>query len=127
MFTRCITLTCVPRIQGGKCLLVLQPPLEESKWGMCMSLTLFNRVGVDAPLVAAGYEDGRLAVWRLAFRQPASSGKGGSAEVKSGGLQPPMLRSPLFSTKLHNEPLMALALNPTGPGQPVPPWAYATV
>ena len=85
-------------------------PLEDEKLGMCMSLALFWPPRAAAPNLAAGYEDGRLAVWRLEVPLAAAAAGGGGLRTAA------MLRRPLFTVKLHNEPLMALAVNSSGTG-----------
>lgn len=60
--------------------------------GMCMTINLFRK---DAAVHAAcGYEDGTLAVW------------GASAPA-----------SPLFAARLHQEPIMAVAVDASGDGE----------
>ena len=109
-------------LQARRCLEVLQPPGGD-KFGMCMSLALFRQDNVAAPHLAAGYEDGRLAIWRLGPHLPAVAGSssGGSGCGSSGGdaaaLRPHLQNRPLFAAKLHNEPLMALAVSASGTGK----------
>ena len=62
-------------------------PGEEAKWGMCMALQLFHVASVGL-CVVAGYEDGTAAFWRL--DSPTQ---------------------PTCSARLHEEPVMALAID----------------
>ncbi len=109
-------------LQAGRCLEVVQPPGGD-KFGMCMSLALFRRDNVAAPYLATGYEDGRLAIWRLGPHVPAvagSSSSGSGCASSSGGAAarlPQLQHRPLFAAKLHNEPLLALAVSASGTGE----------
>lgn len=66
---------------------------EGAKHGMCMTVALFRPPGQDPLHAAVGYEDGTLALWDTASPEHA-----------------------LMSTRLHSEPLMALAINAQGTG-----------
>lgn len=109
-------------LQAKRCLEVVQPPGGD-KFGMCMSLALFRRDNVVAPYLAVGYEDGRLAIWRLDPHLPAAAGSSSSGSrcaSSSGGTaaqRPQFQHRPLFAAKLHNEPLMALAVSASGTGE----------
>ncbi|BDA43160.1 Guanine nucleotide-binding protein subunit beta-like protein [Coccomyxa sp. Obi] len=66
---------------------------EEAKMGMCMALQLFKISDSEAVYAAAGYEDGTVAVW--------------DADEAD---------SPIMSSRLHSEPIMALTIDPSGKG-----------
>jgi hypothetical protein len=66
---------------------------EGTKHGMCMAVALFRPPGQDALHAAVGYEDGTLALWDTASPKHA-----------------------LMSTRLHSEPIMALAIDAKGTG-----------
>lgn len=66
---------------------------EETKMGMCMALQLFKRSDSEALYAAAGYEDGTVAVW--------------DADKPD---------SPIMSSRLHSEPIMALTIDSQGKG-----------
>ncbi len=61
--------------------------------GMCMALQLFKMSESEALFAAAGYEDGTVAVW--------------DADKPD---------SPIMSSRLHSEPIMALIIDPSGKG-----------
>lgn len=65
------------------------------KHGMCMTISLFQHA--DAVHVICSYEDGMVAVWDAA--QP---------------------QKPCICQRLHQEPIMALALNPDHSGKAMP-------
>ena len=66
---------------------------EETKMGMCMALQLFRLPDSEALYAAAGYEDGTVAVW--------------DADKPN---------SPIMSSRLHSEPIMALIIDSSGKG-----------
>ena len=59
--------------------------------GMCMALQLFYGPNSGTVHAAAGYEDSTVAVWDTA--QPDN---------------------PIMSSRMHTEPVMALAVDPSG-------------
>ena len=92
----------------------------EAKSGMCMAVRLFyrprehgaaegaaDRLQAEADMqqeaaalhAAVGYEDGTVAVWDITRPQ-----------------------APLFSARLHSEPVMALSIDAAGTGEPRQCW-----
>lgn len=67
-----------------------------TQWGMCMALQLFREPGSQMIYAAVGYEDGTVAVWDASCPE-----------------------SPMMSCRLHSEPVMALAVYPSGEGVPL--------
>ena len=65
---------------------------EGVKHGMCMAVQLFNQTARHTLYALVGYEDGEVAVW----------------DVFQGHL--------LISKHLHDEPVMAVAVDATGKG-----------
>lgn len=79
-------------MQTGTCIDQLaQPPAM--KHGMCMAVQLYIPPGTSQLHALVGYEDGELSVWN----------------VVSGQI--------LASKHLHDEPVMAVAVDPKGTGQ----------
>jgi hypothetical protein len=72
---------------------------EGVKHGMCMAVQLFNQTARHTLYALVGYEDGEVAVW----------------DVLQGNL--------LISKHLHDEPVMAVAVDATGQGA-IQPHAY---
>ena len=73
----------------------LRQPEGSPKMGMCMSMQLFQRPPDAALYLAVGYEAGHVAVWNT--QAPAA---------------------PLAVARLHEEPVLGLAIDANGTGMP---------